>query len=266
MTVVAGKKILVVGNETAQIHALEDELIRQGASIVRAQCGVTPVSDLAINSIDAIFLNHVHTGSTCVGFLSDLQDSRIAQAVPILALVENSQSKIEEALALGAADYFTADEKLQEVLSKVYLLFGEPDTISQSVIDIDDKLFVSTREGIRVYVVEDDPLLGNLLTMRLEQAKFTFIVDASGENAVKKLQKFKPNVLVLDLMLPGRNGFDILREVRNDKELNALPVIIFSNRDSAEDKETARELGANAFFVKAMTDLSELVDAIERLV
>ena len=66
-------------------------------------------------------------------------------------------------------------------------------------------------------------------------------------------------------MLPVKNGFEILAELKADLELKKIPVIVFSNRDSQEDKQKTFSLGAERFFVKAMTDLSFLIETIEEL-
>jgi len=66
-------------------------------------------------------------------------------------------------------------------------------------------------------------------------------------------------------MLPGRSGFEVLTEIKNDKKLSDVPVVVFSNRDGQEDRQKASELGAKGFYVKAMTDLSELIETIESL-
>ena len=66
-------------------------------------------------------------------------------------------------------------------------------------------------------------------------------------------------------MLPVKNGFEILAELKADATLKSLPVIVFSNRDAQEDKQKVFELGADRFFVKAMTDLSVLIETIEEL-
>jgi len=67
-------------------------------------------------------------------------------------------------------------------------------------------------------------------------------------------------------MLPGKSGFDILAELKDDEVLKNIPVIVFSNRDGQEDRARAKELGAVDFYVKAMTDLSELIEKIEATV
>jgi DNA-binding response OmpR family regulator len=85
-------------------------------------------------------------------------------------------------------------------------------------------------------------------------------------NVLPAMRQFNPDVIVLDLMLPGRSGFEVLAEVKADDKLQQVPVIIFSNKDTAEDKQKAQDLGARGFYVKAMTDLSELIELIESLV
>jgi DNA-binding response OmpR family regulator len=66
-------------------------------------------------------------------------------------------------------------------------------------------------------------------------------------------------------MLPGKDGFEVFAELKADQQTRDVPIIVFSNRDGLNDRKQAQELGAAAFYVKAMTDLSELVAKIESL-
>lgn len=266
MSVVTGKHVLFIGDETDQVHDIEKELISLGARVTSTSCSQASVTHLQSDQIDLVFLNHLHNGGSCVSLLNTLRKSRVYRALPIFALVENDAKSIEEALDLGAADYFTNDETVGDIMQKVALVLGEPDTSSRSVIDIQERQKPVGKKGIKVYVVEDDPLLSNLLSMRMSQAKFQYVIDVTGESCAEQIIEFKPDVVILDLTLPGCSGLDILAELRATEATKHVPVIIFSNRDSAEDKERAKSLGANAFYIKAMTDLSELMESIERLV
>jgi len=265
MSVFAGKNILVIGDETNQVHDIEHELELRGAHIIRTVCSSEPDSHKDLFAADIVLLNHLHDGASCEGVLTQFRNSNTTRTIPVFALVNNDAKSIEEALSLGAADYFTHDEPLKSIVKKISIVLGEPDMSGRSVIEINETAVRNSREGIRVYAVEDDPLLGNLLTMRLEQAKFIVEIDPSGENAVERIREFKPNVVVLDLSLPQHSGFDILELIRRESDIQEVPVIVFSNRDSDEDKERASKLGARAFFIKVMTDFSELIEAIERL-
>jgi DNA-binding response OmpR family regulator len=119
-------------------------------------------------------------------------------------------------------------------------------------------------EGIRVFTVEDDTLLRNLLAIKFEKSNVPFEIADDGEDIVNKLKAFRPQIVIMDLMLPGRDGFELLEDIRADKSTAEIPVIIFSNKDSSEDRRRAAELGAKGFYVKAMTDLSDLMATIEK--
>ncbi len=117
-------------------------------------------------------------------------------------------------------------------------------------------------EKIRVLIIEDDPLLGNLLSTKFAKSEIIYQFCSNGADAMNMILQFKPTVVILDIMLPGKNGLDVLKEIRDYNELNDLPVIIFSNKDNDADRKLARSLGSDTFLVKAMTNLNELVNII----
>lgn len=266
MSILAGKNILVIGEVNHQIAELEAVLSNQHMVIFTATCGETNVQDILSKKIDIILLTHVHEGSACKKILSQLQNENLTRVIPIFALVEPSEDKIQHALMLGAADYITTLEPVVSIIQKMKLIFGEPDNFSDSAsIDITPDNFKSRNAGIKVYIVEDDSLLRNLLTMRLEQSSYIHEFSKDGIDVINKMRLFKPQVIILDIMLPIKNGFEILAELKADSELKSVPVIMFSNRDEQNDKKKSFELGADRYYVKAMTDLSVVVETIAEL-
>lgn len=267
MSVLTGKNILIIGEENHQIKELEDTLRQQGMLVYDVACGTTTVADLERKKIDIVLLNHLHDGDMCAKLLNDLKGTRLTTTLPIFALVENIEEKIQHALMLGAADYVTTMEPTASIVRKIKAIFGVPDTFSgSSVFDVPPDTAQVTTKGIRVYVVEDDSLLRNLLDVRLDASSFPHEFAVDGSNIIPKIKAFKPQVVILDLMLPMKSGFEILEEMKADPELKRIPVIIFSNRDAQEDKQKIFDLGADRFYVKAMTDLSVLIETIEELV
>lgn len=265
MTLIARKTILVVGDENATVHAIEDALIKAGATIVRGQCTTVTAASIQHQSIDLVLLNHLHDGMHCMPFLTTLRSTRLATVLPVLALVEDTPDAIEHALALGAADYFTPDETVPDILLKVRVALGETmSTADHSVLDISEAAHTAQRT-VRVLVVEDDPLLINLLSMRMQRAGFLYEVNATGQDVLSSVATFNPDVILLDLTLPGVSGLTILQELSESGGGASIPVIIFSNRDSQDDKVQAMNYGAVRFYVKAMTDLSVLMQEIEEL-
>lgn len=262
MSILTDKHILVVGEETNQISKVEAALITYGATITSATCENTNTDKILAQDVDMILLNHLHDGSHCRTMLQDIQQSRIDENIPVFVLVQNDQMHINDALMLGAADYITPEEDPHEIVEKMKTIFGEGSHVSDAAaIDITPMQPVGG-DGIRVFAIEDDPLLRNLLAVRFEKSNLPFELAENGENVIEKIAAFHPQIVILDLMLPGKDGFTILKEMKSS-ELAKIPVVVFSNRDDQSDRDEAKRLGAAAFYIKAMTDLSELISVIE---
>lgn len=263
MSVLTGKHILVVGDETEQISKVEAALITYGATITTSTCENSNADKIVTQAVDLILLNHLHEGAHCHAMLQELQAAQGDKAIPVFVLVKNDTTHISDAFKFGATDYITQQEDPHQVVEKMKAIFGDTTYLEdESAIDITPKIS-SSGEGIRVFVVEDDPLLGNLLATRFQRSNLPFEIAIDGENVVSLASAFAPQIIILDLMLPGKDGFTVLEEL-NASSLATVPVIIFSNKDSQSDRARASELGAAAFYVKAMTDLSELLDVIEK--
>jgi DNA-binding response OmpR family regulator len=267
MSALFGKKVLVIGDETAQVHGIEAALEREGAVLHKTTCESTTSAILEAKHIDVIFLNHLHENAHCIKLLNEIQSKRNTKVLPIFALVDDDTTSIEHVLSLGAADYFTPTETVNSILHKVRIVLGDSEnSAGNTVIDIGNPVQNLKAHGIKVMIIEDDHLLANLLSISLAKANFPYFINTTGQGVIKDIDTFQPDIIVLDLMLPGVSGFDILSEVRTHSKYKNLPVLIFSNRDSDEDKQRANELRADGFYVKAMTDLSVLLHTIETIV
>ena len=117
----------------------------------------------------------------------------------------------------------------------------------------------------KILLVEDDPFLSTLLKNRLEKEKFEVVVAHNGPEALTLLREHKPELILLDLILPGKSGFEVLEEVRSDPQLKdkaSIPVIIISNLGQESDIERGRELGAVDYFVKARISIDDLIKKV----
>ncbi len=265
MSVLPKKNILVVSDSIGASHPIEAALKEAGAVLHYAACA-TLSTDKDI-PVDLVLVNHLHREQICTKALTALRTSRVASPIPIVALVEDQPSEIERVLALGAADYFTPTESLPHVISKIRVALGESlRTADTALLDITEVPHEPKRKNIKVLIVEDDPLLINLLTMRMDRAGFLYQVNRTGLVVSEDIDTFKPDVIVLDLTLPEVSGLDVLKELRANSAVQLPPVIVFSNRDSDEDRQSAQALGAARFHIKVMTDLSKLMNEIEDLV
>lgn len=117
----------------------------------------------------------------------------------------------------------------------------------------------------KLVVVEDEPILLKALNIELLGAKYQVLSATDGKAALALIKKEKPAAVLLDLMLPKMNGFDVLKAVKADKTTKHIPVVILSNLGSADDRKKAKELGAKDYYVKSSTDLSDLVKKVGKL-
>jgi len=116
-----------------------------------------------------------------------------------------------------------------------------------------------------ILLVEDDPFLSSILQLKLDKENFKTIRVADGEEALNLLteQGIKPDVILLDLILPKKNGFEVLETIRQDPTLEKLPVIIISNLGQPSDIDRGKALGVIDYFVKAKLSVDELVNKVK---
>lgn len=117
-----------------------------------------------------------------------------------------------------------------------------------------------------ILVVEDDTFLKNLLVQRLKQEGFGTQEALDGKTALELLKNTAPTLIILDLLMPGTDGFQVLEEIRKDSRQKGVPVIVLSNMGEQEHIERAKTLGADEYLVKAHFTLGEIVEKINKLI
>ena len=118
--------------------------------------------------------------------------------------------------------------------------------------------------NIKVLMIEDDTFFSELVLSKLSKEGCIPYSTANGEDALGLAEQYKPNIIILDLMLPGMQGEEVLKQLKEHGELNNVPVIIFSNKSDKKDMDKNLKLGATAFLIKSTTELNELVDVISK--
>ncbi|HOV88530.1 MAG TPA: response regulator [Candidatus Paceibacterota bacterium] len=121
----------------------------------------------------------------------------------------------------------------------------------------------ATNNNPKILVVEDDPFLANLLRLRLEKEKIEVIQAKDGEEALQKLKEIEPDLILLDLILPKKSGFEVLEDISLNPSLRNKPVIILSNLGQTVDVQRGKQLGAVEYFVKAKISIDDLIAKIE---
>jgi len=117
-----------------------------------------------------------------------------------------------------------------------------------------------------IIIVEDDKFLLGILSDRFEAEGFTVIQAMNGSEAVKKTGEARPDLVLLDLILPELNGFEVMEKLKADARTKNIPVIILSNLGSEEDMERGKKLGAVDYLVKAYFTPDEIVQKVREAI
>lgn len=115
----------------------------------------------------------------------------------------------------------------------------------------------------KILIVEDDKFLRELIARKLTQEAYVISQAVDGEDGVKKIKAEKPDLVLLDLILPGIDGFEVLARIKDDQSLNAIPVIVLTNLGQREDIERGLKLGAVDYLIKAHFTPGEIVEKIK---
>lgn len=115
-----------------------------------------------------------------------------------------------------------------------------------------------------ILIIEDDEILLRALYLTFHENKYTIASANDGETAFKMTERLKPDIILLDLLIPKVNGFDYLRMVKGNSILKKIPIIILSNLGDKDSIEKAKDLGADDYFIKSDTDLSELLNKVNK--
>ncbi len=117
----------------------------------------------------------------------------------------------------------------------------------------------------KILVVEDDKFLRELISQKLKREGHDVREAVDGEDGIKKINEEKPDIVLLDLILPGIDGFEVLSKIKENPEREDVPVIILSNLGQRDDVERGLKLGAVDFLIKAHFTPGEIIEKIEKV-
>ena len=116
----------------------------------------------------------------------------------------------------------------------------------------------------RVLIAEDEPNIVESLSFILGRSGCEVAAALDGEAALHSIRGNRPDVVILDVMLPKMNGFEVLKTVRSDADLKSIPIIILTAKGQSQDRRMAEEIGADAFITKPYSNQS-IVDTVKEL-
>lgn len=122
---------------------------------------------------------------------------------------------------------------------------------------------MTDQKKYKVLLVEDDPMVIRMYRRKLTMSGFDLFLAFNGEEGLEAIAKNRPDIILLDIMMPRMNGFEMLKRLKTDKEFADIPVVILTNLgDRDEDVKRSKGLGAVDHWVKANTPLNKIIERI----
>lgn len=122
-----------------------------------------------------------------------------------------------------------------------------------------------TPQEIKVLIIEDEPMLSDIAVINFKRAGFQTFAALDGDEGMRVAQSEQPDVILLDIIMPGMDGLDVLALMKKDERTKDIPVIIFSNLALERDIEKAMGLGATDFLIKANCTLRDAIARVKLL-
>ncbi|MEK7494159.1 MAG: response regulator [Patescibacteria group bacterium] len=264
-------KIVLVEDEEVLLEVLESKLKKEGFEVFSARDGQAGLDLIKAIQPDLVLLDIIMPRMDGMEVLTHMHDDAVLSRIPVIIISNSGQAvEIEKAAALGAKDYLVkAEFDPQEVLDKIRVLLramGKEQVVAIPEIAIEKGMGKEVNPSdFRVLLVEDDSFLRDLISQKMKKEGFTVIEAVDGDDSLKKAAAENPHIILLDLILPGADGFEVLRRLRAEPVTSKVPVIVLSNLGQKEDIEKGIRLGATDYLVKAHNTPGEIIDKIKTI-
>lgn len=255
------KKILIIEDEATLLEAIEKKLKINGFQTITAKNGKEGMKKIESEKPDLVLLDIMMPIMDGFEVLEEMKRKQYLPKIPVIIISNSGQPvEIEKALKFGIRDYLIkAEFSPEEVLNKVNNVINKDNEIERKNND--------KKHSKKILIVEDDQLLLDLCCKKLQKEGFDIDIAIEGNTALEKIFSNKPDLILLDLVLPGIDGFEILKKIKenSDNTIKKIPVIILSNLGQESDIEKGKKLGATDYLIKASVTMDEIVKKVKDL-
>ena len=258
-------RIAIIEDEDVLRDLLVQKFEHEGFTVFPAVNGKEGLKVIRQDQPDIILLDIVMPIMNGYDVLQALHDEK-KPTVPIIIISNSGQPvEIDKAMNLGANDFIVkAQIDPGEVVAKVnHFLLGK----KKVTASVPKKLVTSLKEttkGIHILMVEDDPFLRDLMRTKLSRENYEVSVAVDGNEGLQKIRSLAPDIVLLDIILPGLDGFRVLEMIRADHspKISKMPIILLSNLGQDSDISKGRQLGATDYLVKSSLTIDEIIKKI----
>lgn len=251
------KRVLFIDDDKLLGDVLTRKIEKDGYEVILVTDGAEGLHHISSDKPDLVLLDILLPTMNGYEVLEAKQKDPTLTNIPIIIISDSGQPvDMERARALGVKDYLIkARLDPQEVMNKINAYLGGP--------EVSDK-GVKRLSGQKILWVEDDQFLSSILAVKLSHEGSVGFYAKNGEEALEILGRETPDIILLDLLLPGMTGFEVLQAIRANSKMANVPIIVLSNLGQKEDMEKTKQLGATKYLIKAEHDLDDIVNEVAK--
>ena len=256
----AHESILVIESDTVFADALKRALVAQGYLVEIVSKGAEALASILNYKPQLVMLDAVLAGTDAYQILASKCADSYASAIPTFLISrEGMPINMRRVPEKSVVEFIVSMQTdIRDIVRRTNVYF------KHNIGDLPSVMMPKTRK--KILWIENDKLIVTILGKKLTTAGFDVTQVNTGEDAVVLLHSIIPDVLMLNLILPGLSGFDMLQKVHMNPVWKNIPTIVLTNLNKQSDIEKAHALGAQKFLIKASTSLDEVVIEIEKLV
>jgi DNA-binding response OmpR family regulator len=235
------KKILIVDDDKQIASLLASRLKTKKYEIIAAYDGVQAVAKAFSEKPDLILLDIKMPGGDGIRVMDNLRNSADTALIPVIVITAYPSQEIQrKAKEMGAVDFISKPFEAKDMLSRIRKALGE----------VSPRRGESGNPAKTILVVDDEPRIIELLQSRLKKNGYNVIVANDGQEALDKTYQENPDLIILDIMLPKVDGYNVCKILGSDEKYQAIPIVMLTGRTLARDIKTGMELGAVSYVQK----------------
>lgn len=257
------KRLLLIEDEEVILQLLRENLVDAGYEVAVARDGISGLALIKEMKPDLVLLDMLLPGLSGFEMLEKLKEEGLLPALPVLVISNSGQPlELERVLHLGVRDYLIkVNFDPHEVRARVQSILQVEGEASAGSGSPSGSKAAAGRPA--VLIVEDDFLLAGLLECKFAEEGYRVYKALDADQAKRALESNPVDAILLDMVLPGVDGFTFLGQIKRDERWKGIPVVVISNLGQEEEVEKGLHLGAADYIVKANISPAEIVQKVE---
>jgi len=251
------KLILIAVSDAALSQALAAEAKAKGLRAAAVDDGNTALAELKELRPDLLIVDIILPGMDGYDLLSAKSFDKDITKIPVI-VVSNIGLPVDMKRLpnVGVREYFI----------KTHIEAGEVIARTCDILGCAPAGDAKPKKEIKILWVEDDRFLSDILSKKFVSLGYKLMKANNGAEALSMVEKETPDIVMLDIVMPDINGFDVLQKLKMQDRFKTVPIIMLSNLSTTADFDKSKKLGAAGFIVKAAVSLDEIVAQVEKFV